>query len=324
MPDGSPPDDIRRIADERAAARRERDFATADRLKAQLEDAGWKVVDRGTFYDLEPAHPPDVETAGRIRYGRSASVPSVLHEPAARPASVVIAGAHPAGDVARAVNGLRTHAREDTQIIVAADDPSPELDDELDGVEGIDEVVRTSAPLGFAAVLNAAIRRASGAVVVVLDQSIEPTGDIVSPLVAALGDPSVAVAGASGLRSADLRNFREAPVGDVDAVEGYAIAFRRDDYRDRGPLDERFRFYRNLDIWWSLVLRDESEGESPRRAVTVALPLQRHEHRGWTDTPEEERTRLSRRNFYRIIDRFGWRRDLLVEPAEPEPRKARR
>ena len=53
--------------------------------------------------------------------------------------------------------------------------------------------------------------------------------------------------------------------------------------------------------------------EELRRAVRVeGLPLERHEHRGWTSLPDEERDRQSKRNFYRIIDRFGSRRDLLV------------
>jgi hypothetical protein len=42
------------------------------------------------------------------------------------------------------------------------------------------------------------------------------------------------------------------------------------------------------------------------------LPLERHEHRGWTSLPDDERDRQSKRNFYRIIDRFGSRRDLLI------------
>ena len=51
----------------------------------------------------------------------------------------------------------------------------------------------------------------------------------------------------------------------------------------------------------------------PRRAVAVdGLPLVRHEHRGWTSLPDDERDRQCKRNFYRIIDRFGSRRDLLV------------
>ena len=142
-----------------------------------------------------------------------------------------------------------------------------EQDAALDALEA--EVVRTSERLGQAASINIGIRRASGPTIVVLDTSVEPTGDVVTPLVAALEDPTVAVAGGWGLVSDDLRKFREAPAGDVDAVEGYAMAFRRDDAIARGPLDERFRFYRNLDIWWSLVLRDEGEEQPPRRAVTV-------------------------------------------------------
>jgi hypothetical protein len=125
-----------------------------------------------------------------------------------------------------------------------------------------------------------------------------------------LADPSVAVAGGFGLVTADLRHFEEAAPGDVDAIEGYCIAFRRSDYAERGPLDERFRFYRNLDIWWSLVLRDAGAGVPPRRAVALELPLVRHEHRAWAEATEDERARLSKRNFYRIIDRFGRRPDL--------------
>jgi hypothetical protein len=42
----------------------------------------------------------------------------------------------------------------------------------------------------------------------------------------------------------------------------------------------------------------------------------RHEHRGWTSTPEGERTRQSKRNFYRILDRFGSRLDLLTDRGD--------
>ena len=175
------------------------------------------------------------------------------------------------------------------------------------------EVVWTSARLGHAAALNIGIRRASGPVVIVLDTSVEPTGDVVTPMVRALDDPTVAVVGGWGIVSPDLRTFSDAPAGDVDAIEGYAMAFRRADAAARGPLDEKFRFYRNLDIWWSLVLRDEGEGVAPRRAVALdGLPATRHEHRGWAALSEDERTRQSKRNFYRILDRFGSRRDLLI------------
>jgi hypothetical protein len=91
------------------------------------------------------------------------------------------------------------------------------------------------------------------------------------------------------------------------------MAFRRADAGLRGPLDEGFRFYRNLDIWWSLVLRDEGEGKPPRRAVAVPdVPVLRREPWPWTSTRESERDRLSKRNFYRLLDRFRARPDLAV------------
>jgi hypothetical protein len=119
--------------------------------------------------------------------------------------------------------------------------------------------------------------------------------------------------------SEDLRRFDAAPEGasDVDAIEGYALAFRRADFASRGPLDEHFAFYRNLDIWWSLVLRDQEEdaGEDapPRRALRVSgVDVARHPHRGWASLPDEERARLSKKNFYRVLKRFATRRDLLI------------
>ena len=91
------------------------------------------------------------------------------------------------------------------------------------------------------------------------------------------------------------------------------MAFRRADAAARGPLDERFRFYRNLDIWWSLVLRDEGEGSPPRRAVSPRACRPPGTSTAATRAClDDERDRQSKRNFYRIIDRFGWRPDLLV------------
>jgi hypothetical protein len=310
------PEEIAALARARSEARASRDFAAADGLRAEIEAAGWKVVDRGLEFSLAPARPPDIEEGARVRYGSSASVPSRLDQPATTAATIVLVATDRPDDLTRALGALRAHDPPGAQVVIAADDPSPAQAAALEAMEsapGADlEIVWTSARLGYAASLNAAIRRAAGEVVIIVDASVEPTGDIVTPLLTALAEPGVAVAGGWGLISSDLRHFHEAPAGDVAAVEGYALAFHRGDYLARGPLDAHFRFYRNLDIWWSLVLRDEGEGVPSRRAVAVSLPAVRHEHRAWTNTPEAQRDRLSRRNFYRVIDRFGGRRDLAL------------
>ena len=324
------PDSVLTAAHERARARASRDWATADRLRAEIEAAGWTIVDRGTDFALTPSAPPDVADGGRVRYGASANVPSRLEDAPTGVATVVLIATDWPADLDRALDGLRASSPPGTSIVIVADAPSEpqaaalvamvgrgEAHDTGDETESRDpsavEVVWTSERLGHGAATNIGIRRAAGPVVVLLDTSLVPTGDIVTPLAGALDDPSIAVVGGWGITSTDLRTFSDAPAGDVDAIEGYCQAFRREDFVRLGPLDERFRFYRNLDIWWSLVLRDGAEDDAPRRAVRLdGLPLDRHEHRGWSSLPEDERARQSKRNFYRIIDRFGSRRDLLV------------
>jgi hypothetical protein len=309
------PQPVLDAAHARAAARAAQDWEEADRLRAEIEAAGWKIVDRGTDFALSPAAPPDEVDGPHVRYGSSGSVPSRLEHADVGAATVILIATEWPDDLARTLTAVRAHAPDGTSVVIVADAPSETQAAALEAlpVDDATEIVWTSARLGHAAATNIGLRRATGRGVILLDTSVEPTGDIVGPLVAALDDATVAVAGGWGIVSADLRTFEDAPAGDVDAVEGYAMAFRRIDAAARGPLDERFRFYRNLDIWWSLVLRDEGEGEPPRRAVRLdGLPAERHEHRGYASLPDEERDRQSKRNFYRIIDRFGSRRDLLT------------
>jgi GT2 family glycosyltransferase len=307
----------------RSEARAAQDWQTADRLRAEIEAAGWRVIDRGTSYRLERATPPDVEVGGEIRYGRSDAVPSRLGDPASGFATVVFVASRDGGENRRSLAGMMAGSPSGVDVVVVADGIRNEAIDGL-AVESV-EIVRTSAPLGQGAALNIGIRRASAPIVIVLDPSITPTGDVVSPLVDALADPTVAIAGPFGLASPDLRQFNEvvAPTGPraavvpraVVAIQGYLMAFRRGDAAAFGPIDERFRFYRNLDIWWSLVLRDEGEGRQPRRAVVVpGLPIERAEPAAWRDTAAAERDRLSKRNFYRVLDRFRTRLDLAIPP----------
>jgi len=313
------PDAVLSAAHARSRAREARDWPEADRLRGEIEAAGWKIVDRGTDFALSPAAPPDIADGGRVLYGATRNVPSRLEEPTSGLATIVLIATEWPSDLARTVAALEKSSPSGTATVVVVDAPPAEQRAAIDALDTSSadapptEVIWTSHRLGHGAAINIGVRRASAPVVILLDTSVEATGDFVTPLVRALDDPTVAVVGGWGIVSDDLRHFDEAPAGDVDAIEGYCLAFRRTDFAERGPLDERFTFYRNLDIWWSLVLRDAGEGEPPRRAVRLdGLPLVRHEHRGYSSLPAPERDRLSKRNFYRIIDRFGARRDLLI------------
>ena len=167
-------------------------------------------------------------------------------------------------------------------------------------------------PLGFAAAVNAGIEAAAGEVVVLFDPGIELTGDAVSRLVDAMRDPTVAVAGPFGLRAEPtMREFDENDGPEVDAVEGYCMAFRRADALAAGGFDPKFRFYRIADVEFSFRMR--ATGGAGKRALAVpGLPLHKHAHRLWESTEPHERERLSRRNMYRFLDRWRDRDDLLV------------
>jgi hypothetical protein len=316
------PAEIHDLAQARSVARETRDWAEADRLPAEIEAAGWKVVDRGTRFRLERAGPPDVAVGERIRYGRSASVPSRLDEPASAVATVVIRATDAAADLVRMLDQLRQHVPAETQVVVVADGPDQAVAETLEASDGLPtqrvvdeppEIVWLIERLGPAAAVNAGLRRAIGAVVILLDPSSELNGDALTPMVRALDDPSVAVAGPWGSVSTDLRRWHEAPPGDADTIDAALMAFRRADVEARGPLDERLTTDRHLGTWWSLVLRDEGNDEEPRRAVRLdGLPVDRPDRSKDPTAVSDDQARREKRDFYRIIDRFGRRRDLLV------------
>jgi glycosyltransferase involved in cell wall biosynthesis len=316
------PDAIRKIADARSAARRAHNWAEADRLRAQLDEAGWKVADAGSLYILERSVAPDVVVDGVTRYGASESVPSRLDEPAIGVATVVTVATDWPEDLARFLAAVLGRAGDGLQVIVVANAPSETQEAELASMPQGVEVVWLATRLGHASALNAGLRRAMAPVVIIADTSIEPDGDLPSALAAALADPTVAVAGPFGIVSDDLRHFSEPADGqtDVDVIEGYALAFRRADYIARGPLDEHFVFYRNLDVWWSFGLRDYGEDDAedalPRRALRVtSVPVARHAHRGAAGLSEPMREKLAKKNFYRFLKIFATRRDLLVNAS---------
>ena len=216
---------------------------------------------------------------------------------------------HP-DDLRRALTGLAAHPPDLAwELVVVANAPAFDLDPILDAALPTGPVVlRTAERLGWADARTLGMRRSRGEVTVLLDTSCEPTGDFLSPLLAAFEDPGVGIAGGWGVTSGDGRSFTEAEPGEVDAIEGYCLAVRREALRAVGGFDRRFRFYRNADLDFSFAIRDAGW----RAVRTGPLPLVRHEHRGWTSVSEGERDRLSKRNFYRFLDHWGDRADLLL------------
>lgn len=218
-------------------------------------------------------------------------------------------------DVERWVLSVFTHCKADFEAIVVDNSGDPRMAGWLQ-TRAADRLrsLRLDPPLGFATAVNAGIEAAAGEVCVLFDTGLELTGDAISPLISALSDPTVVVAGPFGIRGkGTLKEFEEDSGPDVDAIEGYCMAFRRADAQAVQGFDPKFRFYRIADIDFSFRLRERGG----RAVVLAGLPLTRHEHRMWEATPPPERDRLSRRNFYRFLERWGKREDLLVGGSRP-------
>jgi GT2 family glycosyltransferase len=300
------PAEIRRLAEERAAARAAKDFARADALRDELASAGWRVVDGAGGFHLEPLAD---EPVPRVR---ADEVPSALDEPATADVSLQWVCEGWPEDIDRAIAAFRRFLGETTLQLVVVDvtgEPVGRWGDDV-------EVVSLGADAGWAAARNAGLRRARGHVVVVLDPSLEPVGDALGRLVSALDDPAVGVAGPFGIVTRDLRSFEEAAgAGPADAIEAYLMAFRRAVLREVGGFDERFRWYRSADIEWSFRVKDAGY-----RVEVVDVPVRKHEHRMWASTSPEDRAQLSKRNFNLFLGRWRDRWDLVLAGSPEDAR----
>jgi glycosyltransferase involved in cell wall biosynthesis len=294
------PEHVHRLAEERARRRSARDFAEADALRDRIREAGWEVVDRPDGFELRKIEAPGPPAV------RAAEVPSALAEPPS--ADWTLHWLHEGWpeDVERGMASFDRHSggRDLHHVVVEAVPAPPGI-----WPEPV-EVIRLSEQPGFGAARNAGLVRSRGGLVAIVDGSIEATGDALAPLEESLADPSVGVAGPIGVVTRDLREFREAPGPEVDAIEGYLLALRRE-LLDRVRFDRRYRFYRAADV--DLSFQVKALG---LRAVRIDVPVRRHTHRAWEAASPRDRDRLSKRNLYRFLDRFRGRTDLLTEQAD--------
>ena len=273
--------------------RQAKDFTAADAIREQLRGGGWDVVDSPSGSELQAIKAPAPKTHAAPR---AVTLLTVVH------------GWKP--DAERWLLSVFAHCKADFEALIVDNSDDVRIAAWLEGraAERF-RFIPLFPTLGYGAAVNAGIDAAAGEVVVLFDTSVELKGDAIGPLVEALADPSVVVAGPYGVRGkGTVKEFEESAGPEVDAIEGYCMAFRRADALAVGGVDPKFRFYRIADIELSFRLRDRGA----RALVVPGLPVVRHEHRLWESTDALERDRLSRRNFYRFLDRWGRRDDLLV------------
>jgi cysteinyl-tRNA synthetase len=303
------PREVLASLEEHRAARGSRDFERADSLRAtfdryRVED---QVADRAVLSRADLR----VAARGRRTISSAKELPDRRMESAARSWTVGIVTREYPADFARCLGGVLAFLPPDAEVLVLDSGSRDEAQDRIADLARRDERVEiyfADRDLGEGAARNALIRVARGRMLLMLDCSVEITGDLFGPLARALADPTVGLAGPWGLRTSDLKHFDEVTSGEAEAVQGYCAAARREVLLEIGGFDERYRFYRNLDIAVSLAARERGY----RLLALGNECARRHEHRIWESLSEEERLKRSRRNFDRMYSRFHGKPVLIA------------
>lgn len=317
------PAGVSALLTEREEHRRCGRYAAADALREQIARAGYTVNDT-------PNGPLVWRRRVEEEFGaisRSADVPDASGLPDLYEFSINLIARDNRADLARCVSSIARHAGECRVELVIVDNGS--TDDTTTYLRDLMHAglhTSTGAPLdlrvwfadhnlGHGAGRNVTMRASRGRIIVLLDTSVEVHGAIWAPLERALAEPEVGLAGPYGLVTSDLRDFAESSAPEVDAIEGYLMAFRRALLPETGWANERFRFYRLHDIYFSFMVK-----AAGYRVVTlpdVARQIERHPHREWHSLTEEERATRSKKNFDIFYKRWHHGQSLLVANAAP-------
>jgi cysteinyl-tRNA synthetase len=291
------------------AARAAREYAHADELRATFD--GYRVDDHAEDAALVSRADRRIERRRRRTISSAKELPDHRAAASTRSWSVALVTRGFPEDIARCLESARRFLPADGEILVLDCGSHADVQERIEDIARGDARIVTmfaDRDLGEGAARNGLLRVARGRNVLQLDCCVELLGDLFAPLGEALADERVGAAGPWGLRSEDLKHFDEVTSGEVDAVQGYCAATRRDTLVALGGFDERYRFYRNLDIAVSLGIRELGY-------ALLALGsdgVRRHEHRIWESLSEDERLKRSRRNFDRMYRRFQQSARLAV------------
>ena len=298
------PAQIRQAADARTKARAALRLRDADALRASFD--GWRVDDH-PGRALISAGSRRLARRERMRISSGAELADHRAEPATRSWSACIVTREFPEDLERCVGSIERVLPLDAEVLIldqgsttaAARRAAAFADGTRDGRV---RVALADRDLGEGAGRNALLRIARGRLQLQFDASVELTGDLFAALDAAMRAPAVGAAGPWGLRARDhLKEFDEVTSGVCDAIQGYCFATTREELLAVGGFDERYRFYRNLDIAMSLALRERGLASL---AAGDGLAV-RHAHRAWEGLADDERQKRSRRNNDRLVRRFG-------------------
>ena len=299
---------------ERSDSRAAEAFNKADSLREEISRNGYVVNDQVAGSTVRLKDSSEIRSDKWDAISSSAEIGSLIGNKSTFDFTFGIVANGYSQDIERCVGSVNKFESITSHEIIILDNGSVDgtgeiIEDLASNSENIN-VIHADHVLGDGSAKNVLIKSSLGKVFVLLDPSVEFVGPVSASLAGILSDSNVGIAGYAGLRTPDLLHFHdgEGESGEMDAMQAYCFAFRRNDIEKVGLMRESFRFYRNLDLDFSFQFKNEGF----KIVADQSLPIKLHEHRGWTELSDGERDELSKKNYGRFLKKWRNRSDLLI------------
>ena len=302
--------DIYSKIETRSAFRTSKAFHEADDNRKSINDLGYVVEDTPAGTKIREKFYSETEL-GQIKFFSSSSeLPENPLTENKNDASFCLIGNDFASDLIRCINSIINCTKTTSyQILVLNKISNPPLPEFINTNANI-KIINTDHGLGEGTSKNILLKSSQDSNIILLDTSVELTGDILNPISSMLENESVGITGAFGLKTTDLHHFNDDSKGDggeMDAIQSYCFAFRRKSLQKVGLMRETFRFYRHLDLDYSFQFKSKGY-----KVIEIPnLPIIRHEHRIWKSLPHHQREKLSQANYKKFLEKWQKHPQLL-------------
>jgi len=299
----------------RSFLRLNQDYSESDVIRSDIFKKGYLIEDLQEGSRIRPLMDWEYSQDQFISYQAPKDIKCISFKEAKCEITVGVIARNNLDDISRFVVGcLKMFELKNFELLIVDNSTNNSVHSYLIDLNKKDPRVRViylGYSYGEATVKNIILKQSIGKFLILMDVSIEVIGDIFTPIKNILTDEEIGVCGINGLTSEDFRHFHEDDnvLRYVDAMQAYCFAFKRSILSDVGLMRENFRFYRNLDLDFSLQIKNLGY----KIFSFENLPVKKHEHWVFQEYSSERVDELSKKNYKRFLNKWDGRHDLLVK-----------
>lgn len=307
------PKDLQIKITKRSLSRSKKDFHYSDEIRNQLNNESYVINDYHTNTIVRPKMKWEKSKELWQTFSSSKEIKNLTNQPAEKKFSIGLVTFNKLSDIKRSIeSALKFIDAKDIEYLILDNGSNFKIGKWLESISTKFKNIRTihiDHSIGEAEAKNILIKQSIGEIIILLDTSIEISGDIFNPIEKTLSNKNIGLTGPFGLKTNDLNHFHdgEGEYGYMDAMQFYCFAFRRNIINEVGFMRKSFRFYRNLDIDYSFQIKNQGY----KILADPNLPVIKHPHSIWNSTAPALRDELSKKNYKRFLDKWRNRKDLL-------------